>query len=57
MVLRFEEFKGDEEYFGHVLPTVWMRVLNLLKILREYMILWAIGIMFGVTQDVDMVTT
>ena len=22
MVLKFEEFQGDEEYFGHVLPTV-----------------------------------
>ena len=42
---------------GHVLPTVWMRVLNLPKILREYLVLWAVGTMFGVTQEVDMVMT
>src|SRR6266498_5897241 len=34
-----------------------MTVLNLLKILREYKVLWAIGTMFGVTQEVDMVMT
>ena len=57
MVLKFEEFQGDDEYFGHVFPTVWMRVLNLPKILKEYMVLWTIGTMFGVTQDVDMEMT
>ncbi|CAD6247490.1 unnamed protein product [Miscanthus lutarioriparius] len=55
--LKFQEFKEDEEYFGHALPVVWMRVLNLLTILREYLVLWALGTLFGVTQDVDMVTT
>jgi hypothetical protein len=25
--------------------------------MREYVILWALGTLFGVTQDVDMVTT
>jgi hypothetical protein len=34
-----------------------MRVINLPTILREYVILWALGTLFGVTQDVDMVTT
>ena len=34
-----------------------MRVINLLTILREYVILWALGTLFGVTQDMDMVTT
>jgi hypothetical protein len=34
-----------------------MRVLNLPTILREYLVLWALGTLFGVTQDVDMVTT
>ena len=33
-----------------------MRVTNLPTILREYVILWALGTLFGVTQDVDMVT-
>jgi len=32
-------------------------VTNLPTILREYVILWALGTLFGVTQDVDMVTT
>ena len=57
VTLKFQEFKEDEEYFGHALPVVWMRVINLPTILREYVILWALGTLFGVTQDVDMVTT
>lgn len=40
--LKFEEFL--EEYFGHPMPTVWMRVLNLPKILRKFRILWAVGL-------------
>ena len=31
VTLKFQEFKEDEEYFGHALPVVWMRVLNLPK--------------------------
>ena len=31
--------------------------MNLPMILKEYVILWALGTLFGVTQDVDMVTT
>jgi hypothetical protein len=57
VTLMFQEFKEDEEYFGHALPVVWMRVMNLPTILKEYVILWALGTLFGVTQDVDMVTT
>ena len=38
------------------MPVVWMRVTNLPTILREYVILWALGTLFGVTQEVDMVT-
>jgi hypothetical protein len=56
ITLKFQEFKEDE-YFGHALPVVWMRVINLPTILREYIILWALGTLFSVTQDVDMVTT
>jgi len=36
---------------------VWMRVLNLTKVLRTYEVLWAVGTMFGATQKVDMITT
>jgi hypothetical protein len=57
VTVKFQEFKEEEEYFGHVLPVVWMRVTNLPTILREYVILWALGTLFGVTQEVDMVTT
>ena len=57
VTLKFQEFKEDEEYFSHALPVVWMRVLNPPTILREYLVLWALGTLFGVTQDVDMVTT
>ena len=57
VTLKFQEFKEDEEYFGHALPVVWMRVINLPTNLREYVILGALGTLFGVTQHVDMVTT
>ena len=50
VTLKFEEFKKDEEYFGHALPEVWIRVTNLLTILRACVILWALGTLFGVTQ-------
>jgi hypothetical protein len=49
VTLKFEEFKEDKEYFGHALPVVWMRATNLPTILREYVILWALGTLFGVT--------
>jgi hypothetical protein len=34
-----------------------MRVTNLPAILREYVVLWALETLFGVTQEVDMMTT
>ena len=55
MRLNFECYA--EEYFGHELPMVWLRVLNLPKVLRTYDVLWAVGTMFGATQKVDMITT
>jgi hypothetical protein len=57
VTLKFQEYKEEEEYFGHTLPVVWIRTTNLPTILREYVILWALGTLFGVTQEVDMVTT
>ena len=56
MRLNFECFE-EEEYFGHELPMVWMRVLNLPKVLRTYQVLWAVGTLFGATQKVDMIST
>ncbi|CAN6181030.1 unnamed protein product [Urochloa humidicola] len=57
MRLLFERFEEEEEYFGHELPTIWMRTTNLPKVLRTYEVLWAIGTMFGATVKVDMITT
>ncbi|CAN6275168.1 unnamed protein product [Urochloa humidicola] len=57
MRLSFEKFEDEEEYFGHELPTIWMRTVNLPRVLRTYEVLWAIGTMFGATVKVDMVTT
>jgi len=56
MRLNFECFE-EEEYFGHELPMVWMRVLNLPKVLRAYQVLWAVGTLLGATQKVDMIST
>jgi hypothetical protein len=49
VTLKFQEYKEEEEYFGHALLVVWMRVTNLPIILREYVILWSLGTLFGVT--------
>jgi hypothetical protein len=56
MFLKFDEYE-EEEYFGHELPLLWMRVLNLPKVLRTYEVIWAVGTMFRATQYVDMITT
>lgn len=42
----FEIFEEDE-YFGEELPSLWMRVVNLPRVLESYEGLWALGIMFG----------
>ncbi|CAO2203924.1 unnamed protein product [Urochloa humidicola] len=57
MRLSFAKFEEEEEYFGHELPTIWMRTVNLPRVLRTYEVLWAIGTMFGATVKVDMITT
>jgi hypothetical protein len=36
ITLKFQEFKEHEEYFGHALPVVWMRIINRPTILRKY---------------------
>jgi hypothetical protein len=56
MSLKFEECE-EEEYYGHELTLLWMRVLNLPEVLQSYEVIWAIGTMFGTTQRVDMITT
>jgi hypothetical protein len=27
VTLKFQQFNEDEEYFGHALPVLWMRVI------------------------------
>lgn len=56
MSLKFEEFE-EVEYFGTEIPQVWMKVLNLPKVLHSYEVLRAVGSMFGATQRCDMITT
>lgn len=55
-VLKFDWYE-EEEYFGHEIPSIWMRVTNLPRQLRTYEVLGALGTMFGATQRVDMMTT
>jgi hypothetical protein len=33
VTLKFQEFKEEEEYYGHALPVVWMQATNLPTIL------------------------
>lgn len=42
---------------GYLLPKVWLQVTGIKKPLWEYLILWAVGTLFGSTQMVDMVTS
>jgi len=39
------------------LPKVWVRVRDIRKPLREFLILWAVGSLLGSTQTVDMEST
>ena len=53
--LQFEEWHEKEE--GFLLPKVWVRVRCIRELLREFLILWAVGSLLGSTQTVDMETT
>lgn len=39
------------------MPSVWMRVTNLPRVLRAYEVLWVLGTMFGATLKVDIIST
>ena len=49
-----EEWQEKE---GFLLPKVWVRVRDIRKPLREFLILWAVGSLLGSTQTVDMEST
>ncbi|WVZ84094.1 hypothetical protein U9M48_031158 [Paspalum notatum var. saurae] len=51
--IQFEEWLEEE---GHRLPKIWVRVFGIRK-LWEFLNLWAVGSMLGLTQTVDMETT
>lgn len=53
--LQFEEWHEKEE--GFLLPKVWVRVKCVREPLREFLILWVVGSLLGLTQTVDMETT
>jgi len=53
--LNFEVWSEEQE--GLLLPKVWIRILRVLSRLRELPVLWALGLMVGATQMVDMVTS
>jgi hypothetical protein len=39
----------------YVLPKVWVQFTGLPPQLRDYLIIWAVGSILGVTKEVDMV--
>jgi hypothetical protein len=51
--LRIEERMVDKE----VMPRVWVQFTGLPPHLRDYLIIWAVGSILGVTKDVGMVFT
>jgi hypothetical protein len=54
--LRIEERMVDNEVC-YVLPIVWVQFTGLPPQLRDYLIIWAVGSILGVTKEVDMVFT
>jgi hypothetical protein len=40
-----------------VLPKIWVQFIGLPKELCDFFIIWAVGSIFGITKDVDMVFT
>lgn len=41
----------------YVLPKLWVQLIGLSTDLHDFLIIWAIGSILGVTKDVDMVFT
>jgi hypothetical protein len=54
--LQIEERVVDNEA-RYVLPKVWAQFTGLPSHLRDYLIIWAIEAILGISKDVDMVFT
>jgi hypothetical protein len=54
--LRIKERMVDNEVH-YVLPKVWVQFTGLPPHLRDYLIIWAVGSILGVSKEVDMVFT
>ena len=53
VTLRFEESVGGDEV-KFAMPKVWVQFTGLPKELREFVTIWAIGSILGVSKVVDM---
>jgi len=53
VTLRFEESVGGDEV-KFAMPKVWVQFTGLPKELREFVTIWAIGSILGVSKAVDM---
>jgi hypothetical protein len=54
--LQIKERMVDNEV-KYVLPKVWVQFTGLPPHLHDYLVIWAVGSILGVTKDVDMVFT
>jgi hypothetical protein len=54
--LRIEERMVDNEV-RYILPKVWVQFTGLPSHLQDYLIIWAVGAILGVTKNVDLVFT
>lgn len=48
------EESGTRDKAKGMMPTVWVRFTGLPEELREFLVIWAVGSILGVTKDVDM---
>jgi hypothetical protein len=53
---QIEEHLADTEV-KYILPKVWIQITGLPPHLRDYLIIWVVGSILGVTKEVDMVFT
>jgi hypothetical protein len=49
--------EGSGEEIKYVMPKVWVQFTGLPKELREYLVIWVVGSMLGISKEVDMVFT
>jgi hypothetical protein len=54
--IKIEEWMVDNEV-KFVLSRVWIQFTGLLEHIRDYLIIWAVGSILGVTKDADIAFT